>query len=411
MSAEDTIHDIPPELRCTAPLRLAPPMAEAELSARLLELAAPNTHLDEAVCFLGGGACDHYVPAVVDAVAATVGPRLIAPDSPQSMLQLVYELQTLYAALAGLPVAAAPFADGPTALVEAVQLAVAATGRPEVVVSRSVHPGYRAILHTLLAGPATTLREVDHQGGVVSLDRLERQVTDATACVVVEHPSFFGCLEDVAALATAVHRHGARLVVKVDPLALGLLASPGETGADVAVCDAQPLGIRPTWGAGALGLLACRPELADALPCWRVERSEAGFASVGEARGRLRADVVARPVAYLAAVGAEGLARAAALCATRAHAALQRIGSVEGFSRRFRAPFFKEFVVESAHDPADVAEQLLDSNILGPLSLEELCPEMEHCLLFAVTERRTKTDIDMLHHALELLDAGDMLEL
>jgi glycine dehydrogenase subunit 1 len=240
---------------------------------------------------------------------------------------------------------------------------------------------------------------------------LERAVSDATACVVAEHPSVFGCLEDVSALAEAAHRHGALLVVKVDPLSLALLASPGETGADVAVADGQALGSPPRWGAASLGLLACRAELAESLPCWRVERDGEGFRSVGTARAAVRADRVARPVAYLSALGAEGLARVAGLCAGGARAAQQRICSVEGFDRRFRAPFFKEFVVESAYPPDDVAEQLLESNILGPLSLEEHFSEMEQCLLFAVTERRTKADIDMLHHALDLLDSSDLLAL
>lgn len=411
MTVDDLFRDIPPELRLAQPLRLAPPTSEAELSARLLELAAPNTHLDEAVCFLGGGTYDHYVPAVVDAAAAAVGPQLVGPDAPQALLQLVFELQELFAALTALEVAAAPLPDGPSALVEAIRLALAATGRREVVMARNVHPAWRNIAETMLSGPAAEFHEVEHHGGVVSLDKVERAVTDTTACLVVAQPNFFGCLEDVAALATAVHRHGARLIVKVDPISLGLLAPPGEAGADIAVADGQSLGSRPTWGAASLGLLACRAELAAALPCWRVERGGEGFHAVGERRTLVRAARVARPVAYLAALGAEGLARAATLSASRAHTAQQRICSVEGFDRRFRAPFFKEFVVEASHEPEEVAEQLLESNILGPLALEALYPEMEGCLLFAATERRTRADIDMLHHALELLEAADMLEI
>jgi glycine dehydrogenase subunit 1 len=408
---EELFRDIPAELRCAAPLRLAAPTSEADLSARLLELAAPNTHLDEAVCFLGAGAYDHYVPAVVDAVAAAVGPQLIGPQAGQPLLQLVYELECLFEALTALDVAAAPLPDGPSALVEAIRLAVAATGRREVVLARTLHPVYRSIAATMLEGPALTLREVDHHGGVVALDGVQRAVTEATACLVVEHPNFFGCLEDVAALAAAAHRHGALLVVKVDPIALGLLAPPGETGADIAVADAQPLGSPPLWGAGSLGLLACRRDLARHLRAWRVEQRPEGLEAAGSyAPAPVRADRVVRPVAYLAAVGAEGLARAAALSASRAHATLQSIGSIEGFDRRFRAPFFQEFVVESAHDPEAVAEQLLESNILGPLALGEFYPDLDDCLLFAATERRTKADMDLLHHALDLLDRGDMVE-
>ncbi len=411
MSGEDLFRDIPAELRLHEPLRLDPPLTEAGLSARLLTLATPNTHLDEAVCFLGAGAYDHYVPAVCDAAAVRIGRALIRPDSPQPLLQLVYELQVLFAQLTGIETVAAPLSDGPTALVEAVRLALAATGRTEAAVARNLHPTCRSVLETRLAGPGMAFREVALHGGAISLDELERAMSDATACVVVEHPNVFGCLEDVAALAEAAHRHGALLVVKVDPLSLALLASPEESGADVAVSDGQALGSPPLWGAASLGLLACRAELAGALPCWRVERDGEGFRSAGTPRAAVRADRVARPVTYLSALGSDGLARVASLCAERARSAQQRICSVEGFDRRFRAPFFKEFVVESAYPPDGVAEQLLESNILGPLSLEEHFPEMEQCLLFAVTERRTKADIDMLHHALDLLDTGDLLAL
>ena len=407
-SADELYADIPPELRWTQSLRLATPLSEAELSARLLELATPNTHLDEAVCFLGGGVYDHYVPAVVDAVAAAVGPQIIGPASPQPLLQLVFELQELFAALTALAAAAAPSADGPGALVQAIRLALAATGRRDVVIARNLNPDYRAIVRTVLAGPPPGVREAGHHGGVVRLDAVERLVDDATACLVVEQPSFFGCLEDLTTLATATHRHGALLIVKVDPLSLGLLAAPGEVGADVAVADAQPLGASPAFGVSTPGLLACRAELAAHLPCWRVEREGETFRPTPGPHPLVRADCAVRPVAYLAAVGREGLRRAASLSAARARAAQQRICSLEGFERRFRAPFFKEFVVESTHEPDDVAEQLMASNILGPLALERLYPDMEGCLLFAATERRTAADIDMLHHALELLDSDDL---
>jgi len=416
---KERLPEIPPELRWDQPLRLPPALAESELTARLLELAAPNTHLDEAVCFLGGGVADHYVPAIVDSIAAAVGPQPVGPDAPQPLLQLVFELQTLFASLTGLDAASAPLADGPTAFAEAIRMACQATGRSEAVLARSLSPDYRAIARTLLAAPApggagvrppyggleayaTELREAGYHGGVIRADELERLLSDRTACLAVEQPNFFGCLEDLAALAAAAHQHGALLVAKVDPISLGILKSPGEVGADIAVADAQPLGRRPAYG-GSLGLLAARAPLKSRLPGWRVERAADGFQALGQATGRLRADLVARPVAYLAAVGPQGLAEAAALCVRLAHEAQRRLCGIEGFDPRFRAPFFKEFVVESEHDADEIAEALLQSNILGALALQPYYPEMERCLLFAVTERRTKADLDLLCHALDLL--------
>jgi len=389
-------------------------LSESELSARLLDLAAPNTHLDEAVCFLGGGVADHYVPAVVDAVAARAGSMAIGPDAPQPWLQAVFELQALFASLTALEAASAPFADGPTAFAEAIRMAARATGRREALVARSASPDYRAIAQTRLAGPSLVLREAGYHGGVSRPDEVERLLSDQTACLVVDQPNFFGCLEDLPTLVAAAHRHGALLIVRVDPISLGILAPPGQVGADIAVADAQPLGSRPACG-GSIGLLAARAGLAAELPGWRVERmGDAAFQAAAkcqqDAGGTfhpVRAEQVVRPIAYLAALGADGLRDAAALCTRGAHETQRRICGIEGFSPRFRAPFFKEFVVEADHDPEKVAEALLESNILGALPLQRLYPEMEGCLLFAVTERRTRADVDLLCHALSLLAGGD----
>jgi glycine dehydrogenase subunit 1 len=398
------VDDIPTELRRAEPPRLPPALTEMELTARLLELATPNTHLDEAVCFLGGGTWDHHVPAVVDAAAAAAGAAPVHPGASEGLLQLVLELQDLFACLVALDAALAPLPDGPSALVEAARTAARATGRREVVVARSASPWYRAVLRTRLAGP---VREAGYHGGATRPDELSRLVSDETACLVVEHPNFFGCLEDVAALSAVAREAGALLVVKADPIALGVLESPGQQGADLVVADAQPLGTRPCYGSGAAGLLACRGGLLEATGSWRVVEDD-GLWAVGEADTAMAADRVARPLAYLVAMGGEGLARAAMLSAQAAAETQRRLCGIDGIEARFRAPFFKEFVIESVADPADIAEELLDSNILGALPLQPHYPEMDHCMLFAATERRTATDIDMLCHSVELAASLDL---
>ncbi|MBM4040428.1 MAG: hypothetical protein FJ290_18120 [Planctomycetes bacterium] len=412
--ADDLLERIPPELRVARPLQLAPALTESELTARLLELASPNTHLDEALCFLGGGTWDHYVPAIVDEVAASVPPSVVTPDSPPPVLRTVFELGGMFSALTGLELSTAPFADGPSALAEAIRTAVRATGRSGAVLARTMNPRYRAIARALLS-PPLTLQEAGYHGGVTRPSDVERLLSDGVACVVVEQPNFFGCFEDVAGLAEAAHRSGAQLVVKVDPIALGILAAPSATGADITVADAQPLGTRPLYGSESLGLLACRPGLAPALGGWRVERLGDAFAAVGTSAERVRADQLVRPAAYLAAVGAEGLARAATLSMDAAHAAQRAITTIEGLTLRFRAPYFKEFAVECDGDPEEVRQALLESNVLGALPLQAEYPEMENCVLFAATERRSRADIELLRHTLELLSdfraGGDDLSL
>jgi glycine dehydrogenase subunit 1 len=342
------------------------------------------------------------VPAIVDEVAASVPPIVVTPSSPQPLLRTVFELQGMFSALTGLELSAAPFADGPSALAEAIRTAARATGRGGALLARTMNPRYRAIARSLLS-PPLTLQEAGYHGGITRPSDVERMLSDGVACVVVEQPNFFGCFEDVAALAEVTHRYDAQLVVKVDPIALGLLAPPGAVGADIAVADAQPLGTRPLYGSESLGLLACRPGLAPALGGWRVERRSDAFAAVGTATDRVRADQVVRPLAYLAAVGAEGLARAATLSMSAAHATQRAITTLEGLTLRFRAPYFKEFAIECNGDPEEVTEALLESNILGALPLQADYPEMENCVLFAATERRSRADIELLRHTLELL--------
>jgi len=372
MDETPPVGGIPPELRLDRPLRLPEPLAEATLSTHILELAAPNTHCDEAVCFLGAGTYDHYVPAIVEAIAGQLPHIHVGPGATEPFLRLVFDLQVYWQELSALGVGFAPLADGPHALVEALKAAARTTGRRRVLVARSMNPLWRQI---------------------------------------VEHPNYFGCLEDVASLGAVAHEAGALLVVKADPISLGVLRSPGDLGADIAVADAQALGSRPGWGGNSIGLLASSEAIAQAVRSWRVVPYEGRCRPEGEAQVAILAERLARPVLYLAAVGGEGLRRAAALSTAMAHRALEAITGLEPFEPRFRAPFFKEFVVESLLDPLEVAEALLESNILGGLPLRDDYPEMENCLLFAATERRSEGDIELLRHTLELLAETDLGEL
>ncbi len=410
MDETPPVGGIPPELRLDRLLRLPEPMAEAALSTHILELAAPNTHCDEAVCFLGAGTYDHYVPAVVEAIAERLPHIHVGPEATEAFLRLVFDLQVYWQELSALEVGFAPLADGPHALVEALKAAARATGRRGAIVARSMNPTWRQTAQTLTRG-SLTLGEVGYHGGITRPSDLARLLSADVACVVVEHPNYFGCLEDVASLGSAAHEAGALLVVKTDPISLGVLRPPGDLGADIAVADAQALGSRPAWGGNSIGLLASSEAIAQAVRSWRVVANEGRCRPEGEAQVAILAERLARPVLYLAAVGGEGLRRAAALSTAMAHRALEAITGLEGFEPRFRAPFFKEFVVESLLDPREVAEALLESNILGALPLQDDYPAMENCLLFAATERRSEGDIELLRHTLELLAETDLGEL
>src|SRR5688500_6387209 len=229
-SIEELFASVPAELRLKRPLDLPPALSEMELAQHMQALADKNSHIGQKVCFLGGGAYDHFVPAVVDAIASRgefyTSYTPYQPEVSQGNLQVMFEYQTLICQLTGMDVSNASLYDGGSAVAEAVLLAMSVTGRNRVVVPASMHPEYRQILETYFACLGAQLVTVPTPDGVVSVAEVAAAVNGETACVVVQHPNFFGCLEDVAALADVAHAAGALLIQSFDPISLGALKRP-----------------------------------------------------------------------------------------------------------------------------------------------------------------------------------------
>ena len=262
-------------------------LSEIELTRRARELAGRNRSAADAVCFLGGGAYDHFIPAVVDAVAGR-GEFYTAytpyqAEASQGSLQAFFEFQTLICQLTGMDVSNASLYEGGTAVVEGVFMATTATGRRgKVLVAESVHPEYRRTLSTYLANLEPRVETLPTPDGFLDPDDLKRAIDDQTACVVVQHPNFFGCLEEVGALAAAAHARGALFVVSYDPISLGLLKRPGQYEADVAVAEGQSLGNPLAYGGPNLGLLSCRePFLRKCRGGWSARRWTATASAAG----------------------------------------------------------------------------------------------------------------------------------
>ena len=246
-------------------------MGEMELTAQIASLAGRNVSAEQAACFLGGGAYDHFIPAVVDFVASRsefyTSYTPYQAEVSQGNLQAMFEYQTLVAQLTGMDVSNSSLYDGGSAAAEAVLMAIHATQRTgRVVVAGSVHPEYRQILATYLGNLGVELVAVAAADGSVSPADLEAAVNDQTACVLAQHPNFFGCLEDMPALAEIAHRRGALLAAIFDPISLGLLARPGDYGADIAVAEGQCLGNPMSLGGPHLGMMACRQEFVRRMP-------------------------------------------------------------------------------------------------------------------------------------------------
>jgi glycine dehydrogenase subunit 1 len=422
-SFDDLLTAIPPAVRLRRPLNVPPALAEQELTRLLQSLAAKNANADTHACFLGGGAYDHFIPAVVDAIAGR-GEFYTAytpyqAEASQGTLQVGFEYQTMVCQLTGLDVANASLYDGGSAAAEAVIMAVNVTGRSgKVVVAESVHPEHRRILATYLADLGINIVTVPTPHGFLDPDDLRKAVDDQTACVLVQHPNFFGSLEEVDAIAAAAKAKGALFIVSFDPISVGLMKRPGDYGADIAIAEGQCLGNYLMYGGPYLGLLACRQEYVRKVPgrlvgqtvdrhgkrCWVLTlqtreqhiRREKATSNICTNQGLL----ALRATIYLAALGPLGLKETADLCARKAHYAAEQLTKVPGVKLAFDRPFFKEFTIRVPGDVTALLAGLADDGYLAGLPIGRDYPHLANCVSVAVTEKRSKAEIDGLAAAM-----------
>jgi len=423
LDALDQLFDmIPPEYRLKRPLALPEALGELELTTHVGAMLARNVGADARPCFLGAGSYDHFIPAVVDTLAAR-GEFYTAytpyqPEASQGTLQATFEYQTLVTQLTGMDVANASLYDGGSAVAEAMLMALTISRRlGRVVVAETVHPEYRQILATFMANLEPELVTIAAPAGRVEAGALAEAVTEDTAAVILQYPNFFGQLQDVEALIEVAHRKGALAIVSVDPISLGLLRRPGDYGADIVVAEGQGLGNPMSFGGPYLGLMACREEYVRKMPgrivgqttdrrgkrCWVLTlqtreqhiRREKATSNICTNQGLL----ALRASIYLAALGPRGLRQAAELSTRKAHYAAEQLARVPGLSLAFDGPFFKEFVVRSQKDPARVLAEVGRLGYHGGIALGRWYPQLADGILVAVTEKRTRAEIDGLARA------------
>jgi glycine dehydrogenase subunit 1 len=418
-SLADLFESIPESVRLGRPLDLPPALTELELAEHMGQLAARNRSADDAVCFLGGGAYDHFIPAVVEAIAGRsefyTAYTPYQAEASQGSLQAFFEYQTLICQLTGMEVANASLYDGGSAVAEAVLMAAAATGRSgKVLIADSVHPHYRQTLDTYTANLDGKPVVLPTPQGFLDPDDVQKAIDDATVCLVVQQPNFFGCLEEVEALADAAHARGALFIVSFDPISLGLLKRPGQYGADIAVAEGQCLGNPMSYGGPYLGILACREQFVRKMPgrlvgqtvdrhgrpCWvltlqtreqHIRRAKA-TSNICTNQGLM----ALKATVYLAALGPQGLRETAELCLRKAHYAAERLTKVPGVALRFQRPFFKEFTLTVPGDVPALLSRLLQAGFHGGLPLGRWYPNLGNLVTVAVTEKRTRREIDAL---------------
>jgi glycine dehydrogenase subunit 1 len=426
-SIDDLFDQIPVDCRLPRPLQLPPPLTELELEREVASLAALNIAGGKRVCLIGGGVYDHFVPAAVDEIVSR-GEFYTAytpyqAEASQGSLQAFFEYQSLICRLTGMGVSNASLYEAGTAVSEAAFMAMRVTGRHDkVVMLGSVHPEYREVLRTYLSNLHCDLVVLPTPEGTADSAAVKKALDDKAACLVFQHPNFFGCLEEPEELTKLAHSVGALSIVAFDPISLGLLRCPGDYGADIAVAEGQSLGIPMQYGGPFLGILACREEFVRKMPgrlvgrttdrlgrpCYVLTvqareqhiRREKATSNICTNQGLL----ALRATAYLSLVGPQGLKEVAELCCRKAHYAADRLARVPSVSLAFDRPFFKEFTLKCAKSSEAFLSRAREAGFdLGPAISRfgtAMSAPLKEALLVAVTEKRTRQEIDELATAL-----------
>ncbi|NLY66176.1 MAG: aminomethyl-transferring glycine dehydrogenase subunit GcvPA [Tissierellia bacterium] len=423
-SVDHLFSDIPEDIRFDRELDLKPSMSEMEVRKYLTDMSKKNLTINDLTCFLGAGAYDHYIPSVVKHITSRsefyTSYTPYQPEVSQGTLQYIFEYQTLICKLTGMEVANASLYDGGTAIAEAAIMATNITRKDQLVISKTVNPQYREVLKTYAHLQNLEVIEVDEAEGVTNLDELKKNVTDKTAAVIVQSPNFFGIVEDLKAIEEIAHSQKKTLFVTcVDPISLGILKSPGSLGADIVVGEGQSLGISLQFGGPYLGFIAVNKAHMRRLPGRLVGETvdangKRAFVLTLQAREQhIRREKATSNICsnqgintlaaavYLVTLGKQGLREVAARSTQMAHYAYSEMIKSGKFKPLFNKPFFKEFAVTSDIDADTVNKKLLDEKILGGYALEKDYPQYKNGILYAVTEKRTKEEIDKLISVLE----------
>ncbi len=422
-SVEELFADIPPELRC-GELNIPPGMTEQDVRYKVAAMAEQN--VTGQISFLGGGFYDHFIPAALEAVVYRsefyTAYTPYQPEMSQGTLQAMYEYQSAICRLCDMEVANASLYDGGTAVYEAIMMAMRITGRSRVIVDDSVSPIYRKMVRSYTSSLGIELLETASRGGLPDRETLALQINGNTAAVIVQNPNFFGCIDDVTDLAEMVHSQGGLLIVSCYPISLGLLKTPGSMGADIVVGEGQGLGMPVSFGGPYLGLMAARKKHVRKMPGRIAGRTvdrlgREGFVLTLQAREQhIRREKATSNICtneglcaltalvYLSLLGKDGLRELAQVCADKADYARRRLLEVPGVSMRFPSRwYFNEFVLDLPVAADKVIRRLLKRGLAAGFPLGRYFPEMGNCLLVAVTEKRTKQDIDFLAHTLEAI--------
>jgi glycine dehydrogenase subunit 1 len=427
-SVEALFVDIPESVRFKGQLNIPEVMSEPDVVKHFSKLAKKNINSSEYAFFLGAGIYDHYIPSTVNHVISRsefyTAYTPYQPEISQGELQAIFEFQSMICELTGMEVANSSMYDGPTALAEAANLAVGGARGKKVLVSRAVHPESRSILQVNGKGQGYEVQEIAVKDGVTDLDALRSAMDEHVAAVIVQYPNFLGSIEDLATIEQIVHSQKSLFVVSSNPLSLGVLQPPGAFGADIVVGDAQPFGIPMQLGGPTCGYFAVREKLMRKIPGRIVGQTtdsngKRGFVLTLQAReqhirrekatsnicSNQALNALAASVA-MSALGKTGVQEIAIQNIQKTQYAKTEISKLAGYKVIHSAPVFNEFVVKVPGSVGDINRELLKQQIVGGYDLGRDYPELAGHMLLAVTEQRTKEEIDSLVRGLEGVHHG-----
>lgn len=415
-SFEELLRPIPEHLRMKQPINLPEGLSERDVVRTMTKLSDKNLHAADLVSFLGAGCYEHFVPAAVADLAGR-SEYLTAytpyqPEVSQGTLQVIYEFQSMICELFAMDAANASVYDGGTALAEAVMLAFGYNRKPQVLWPDSVHPHYRKVTRAITEPSGLSFASLPLSDGRIQASALDHLLTPNVAAVVFQYPNFFGIIEDLKPLIERVHAAGALAIVVTDPLAMGVLKPPGRLGADIAVGEGQCLGNVQSYGGPFLGLFSAKKDLLRRMP-GRIAGitndvdGRRGFVLTLQTREQhIRRDkatsnictneglCAARATFYLSLLGPQGLCEVGRTCMNAAAYLKQQLSELNGVRIVHTGPHFKEFAFALEHNTDDFLAFMTQRGILPGIPLKRFQMEMDNALLVAVTECRTKAELD-----------------
>ncbi|MEO0137303.1 MAG: aminomethyl-transferring glycine dehydrogenase subunit GcvPA [candidate division WOR-3 bacterium] len=407
---------IPPELQFQGQIGLPPAASEIETRKILHKLAIANCNTNDYISFLGAGVYDHYIPAIIDSIISRsefyTAYTPYQAEVSQGTLQTIFEYQSAICELTGMEVANASMYDGGSALAEACHMACAIKERKNVLLSELIHPFYQKVVRTYLKECGIEIVPIPHKDGLTDLERLEDLIDDHTAGVAIQHPNFYGHLESVKEISEITHKNGALLISVVDPLSLGIIAPPGEYDADIAVGEGQGMGIAQGFGGPLLGIFATKMEFVKFMPGRIVGETidaegKRGFVLTLQTREQhIRREKATSNICtnealcalssliYLCAMGKMGIIEVGNQCYAKSHYLYNLLKEIKWIRPVYSAEFFKEFVIETEKPAHELVNRLLEYKIFAGVPLSIFDRNNQNHLLIAVTEKRTKEEIE-----------------